>query len=161
MECSEYEPILIDYLLGDLDEPQAAECLEHLANCSTCRLAIESYRAVLSDLTDQPQLTVTPAESASLAMALTKVVLHPSSSADPRSVREIMWLALASLIAFMLIGAVTALHMTGGIQLSPLVSAIGLPWLILGGVTILFVTSFIPIVVTARRSPLNELTCGG
>ena len=160
MDCRECESILEAYALGELTESEQLACRAHVETCSACRQALQAYTCVLNAITAEPLPTPSQTESAALAEALAHVELCPRT--DRRGLESVPrgfpGFVLASVLTFVVIATVLALQRFGVVSIVALAGSIGLQWLALMAVVIVFVTSFIPIAVTAHRRPLNGMT---
>jgi len=159
MECERYEDILASYVSGDLSEKEAAALEAHLHSCDGCRESLEAYRSVAALIADEPVLTPTASESAALAQALDHIPMSaPKAQAVTRSSRELAGFALATAAAFVFLVLVLGLQSIGKINLVSEIARFNPLTIAVSAVVIVFVTSFIPIMVTARRRPLNGMT---
>lgn len=52
--CEKIKPMLSAYLDGELSEAEAIEVEKHILTCELCRLTLESYRAINSDILTVP-----------------------------------------------------------------------------------------------------------
>ena len=157
MDCKRFEPILTPYLVGDLSEQEAAACSEHLSRCAACREILEGYGRLIGSLTSEPMMQPSGSESAALARALADAgACHPAYRPTPTAnANQLLGFLLASIAVFAVIATVLALHVLGVVDFR---SAVGPAWIVSTWVIVVFVTSFLPIVVTSRRRPLNGLT---
>ena len=163
MDCRECEAILEAYVLGELTDGEGSACRAHVEACPACRQALEAYARVLDAIAAEPVATPSAAESAALAQALAQIDLCPQAeqrSTEPMP-RGFPGFVLASVLAFVAIATVLALQRFGVVSIASLADSIGLRWIALTIVVIVFVTSFIPIAVTAHRRPLNGMTFRG
>ena len=160
MDCGECELILPAYSQGELGDSEAGACRAHLDGCERCRAEKDAYMTVIYAIDEEPMLAVSASESARVKSALNRVErCRPAArQVSARVVCEFLAFAIASLAVFALI--VMALS-SRTLHIVNVPSPAGLPtWLgVIGGVAlVVFVTSFVPIVITARRRPLNGLT---
>lgn len=159
MECERYEDILASYASGDLSEKEAAALEAHLHTCAACRESLEEYRSVAALIADEPMLSPTASESAALAQAMERIPMcAPKTQAVTRSSRELAGFALATVAAFAFLVLVLGLQSIGKIDLVSEIARFNPLTIAVSAVVVVFVTSFIPIMVTARRRPLNGLT---
>ena len=160
MECRQCEKMLAPYLLGELDAGKVEALEAHLAACSSCRQEVEAYKMVVGCITGAPSLSPSPDESTALASALAQVRLPQPASrqVDLRPAKELLAFALASVAVFVLVAVVLGLQTFGYIDILWRLNSINPFRIALVAVIAVFVTSFIPIWVTARRRPLNGLT---
>ena len=159
MNCRECESALVGYAAGELAEDAASDCRAHLETCPACRKALEEYRGLIGAIADEPLAIPTKAESAALAMALDRVRPCPSPApayADP-ALQGLPAFAAACAVAFILVATILALHAFGAVSFAA-AGAIGWRAIAVTVTVIVFVTSFVPIAVTARRRPLNGMT---
>jgi len=162
MKCEECEKMLAAYAAGDLEAGEIEAVEQHLACCSDCQEALTAYQSVIELIAAEPILGPNPAESASLASALERVPLRVQSSRpmNPRSVREFVGFLAATIAVFAFMVIVLGLQVFGRIDILWMLSSVNPLSIVLTAVVVVFVTSFIPIWVTARRRPLNGLTFG-
>lgn len=157
MNCIECEDLLAAYATGDLQGERAEACSLHLEECRSCRESLEFYVALVNSIADSPAVETTAIESANLYELLRKIDL-PSPYQPRRTWRyllERIALAAMSIVAFVVIALSTWAVRSGRVSLSALTSPIVI---VLGIVIVIFVTSFLPIAITARRRPLNGAT---
>jgi anti-sigma factor RsiW len=160
MNCERCEQMLAAYVTGDL-APHEEEAVEHhIARCGDCSAALNEYRALVSLIGDAPTLRPTLAESRALTMALAAApICRPTREwVSPRRVYAFLGFAFASLVVFAVIVSVLALQLTGRIDILAITSPLGSARLVAILVTVIFITSFVPILVTAKRRPLNGMT---
>ena len=159
MDCRECEQILPEYVLDDLEYSVTAACRAHLDGCSECSAKADVYKALIRDIADQPMLAVSAAESRRMAHALDQVngTKRAERLATVGAVWEFLGFSLASILAFALMATALTLHAFGLADMFRLFETSTWLSLIIAGMLIVVVTSFIPIVVTARRRPLNGL----
>ena len=163
MNCADCEPLLAAYASGDLPDQEVLDCRTHLETCERCRRSLEAYSLLVEAISSEPQIVLSAAESAALAKAL------DAASLAAKPAREVsgQWqsgapaFAAASLAVFVLIVAALTAQVTGLIDVRSLAAYIRPPVVALAVVVIVFVTSFVPIAVTARRRPLNGMTFRG
>ena len=160
MNCTECESILAEYALGELADDDAALCRAHIEACPACREALAAYECVVGAIANDPVACPNQAESAALAKALDRVDACRTPARRPAEP------ALQGLPAF-LAACVAAFLVVAGVAvvLAFRVTSIPVPvgvagWAGVGvAVTVVvFLTSFVPIAVTARRRPLNGMT---
>lgn len=154
MECRLCEESLAGYACGDLSAEEVEAIETHLMGCSMCREALESCRATIKLLTDVPILCPSRSESAQLARALDRVA-EPRVSIRPN---ELFGFAVATALTFAFLVIVLGLQLLGRINIVWMIGPLSVPRVVISAVAILVVTSFIPILVTAKRRPLNGLT---
>lgn len=151
MECRQCEESLMGYACGDLPSP---EIELHLMDCAKCRKALESYRSSMKMLADEPMLSPSKSESAQLARALERVAA-PKVSIRPS---EVFGFAIATALTFAFLVIVLGLQLLGRINIVWMIGPLNVPKVVVSAVAILIVTSFIPILITAKKRPLNGLT---
>ena len=151
MECRQCEESLMGYACGDLPSP---EIELHLMDCAKCRKALESYRAAMKLLADEPMLSPSKSESAQLARALERVAA-PKVSIRPS---EVFGFAVVTVLTFAFLVIVLGLQLLGRINIVWMIGPLNVPKVVVSAVAILIVTSFIPILITAKKRPLNGLT---
>ena len=152
MECRQCEESLMGYACGDLP---SLEIELHLMDCAKCRKALESYRAAMKLLADQPILSPSKSESAQLARALDRAAVQGRVSIRPN---EVLGFAVATALTFAFLVIVLGLQLLGRINIMWMIGPLNVPRVAVTAGAILIVTSFIPILVTAKRRPLNGLT---
>ena len=157
MECKHCEELLSGYACGDLSCEEVEGIELHLIGCPNCRAALDSCRAAISLIADEPMLCPSRSESARLARGLDRI-----QTCDPQQARirpnEVLGLAVATALTFAFLVIVLGLQLLGKINIMWVLGPINMPKVAMYGVAILVVTSLIPILVTARRRPLNGLT---
>lgn len=159
MDCKEFDSIIEAFALGDLDEARAQQCEEHLQACDSCRETLDVYRLLVGSVGSEPELAPTQAETAALTLALKSVELYPRPvKPDAPVVPGLAGFILASVIAFMAVVAVLALQISGVIDLGTVLGEVGYMRLAGVMVAVVFVTTFVPIAMTAWRRPLNGMT---
>ena len=159
MDCRDCELILVEYAMGELAQDTASDCRAHLETCPACRRELEDYRRLIGAIADEPVAVPSEAESAALAMALDRVRPCPSPAprvADP-GLQGLPAFAAACAAAFVIVAGILALHTFGAVSFAA-AGAIGWGTIAVTATVIVFVTSFVPIAVTARRRPLNGMT---
>lgn len=163
MNCRDYEHRMIAHVLGELAEDVASGCRAHIETCARCRAVYESYACLVGAIITEPETCPTASESAALAEALANVELCPR--VERRMVESVPQgfpgFVLASVLAFLVIVTGLGLQRFGVIDVLAAVRGVGLQWVALAAVVVVFVTSFIPIAVTAKRRPLNGMTFRG
>lgn len=162
MECRECESVLIDYLFGELDGAELSECRKHLDSCPRCRESAKAYGCIADRIMDEPTSVPTTSEAASLAKALSAVSMVAAFAPRPasRPPQGLLGFVLASVLAFLAIAVTAGLQAFGHIDLMSVAESIGAPRLALAATIVIFVTSFIPVVVATRRRPVDELNFG-
>ena len=160
MNCERCEQMLAAYVTGDLATHEVEAVEHHIDRCDDCSAALEEYRALVSLIGDAPTLRPTLSESRALTRALAAVpICRPAlERISPRRVYAFLGFAFASVIVFAAMVSVLALQLTGRIDVLAITSPLGRMRLVAIAVAIIFVTSFVPILVTARRRPLNGMT---
>jgi anti-sigma factor RsiW len=158
MECERYEKLVESYAAGDLGLAESQAVEKHLEECAACREEYDAYAAVMAEIADEPFLRPTGRESRELSRALSRARLdrHAACPASGRS--QTLGFAAASALAFVFMVIALSLHVLGFIDILWMIKSVGLPMILGMAVGTVFVTSFIPIWVTARRRPLNGLT---
>ena len=154
MECRHCEELLVGYACGDLSAREVEAIELHLAGCSRCREALECSRSTMKLLADEPILSPSKSESAQLARALERVAA-PKVSIRPS---EVFGFAIATALTFAFLVIVLGLQLLGRINIMWMIGPLNVPKVVVSAVAILIVTSFIPILITAKRRPLNGLT---
>lgn len=157
MSCERYEPSIVAYHLGELAAGDSAELFAHIETCERCRAAYEGYAGLVHAIEREFEISPTLCESESLSRALNQVVLRtkPASEHLPQGLPALIW---ASLAAFLVVASVLALQVLGCFSLANVIRAVGPAPIALVVVITVFVTSFLPIAVAARRRPLNGMT---
>ena len=160
MNCNQFESVVIDYASGDLRHEQVRECRAHLDTCPACRELSQAYERVVHQICAETPVTPTEAESRALGDALAKS--RPPRAAAPqrafRAAEGFVGFLAASVAVFAVVAVTLGLHAFGTINLLELCREIGFPVIAAVATVVVFVTSFIPIAVTARRRPLNGMT---
>ena len=156
MNCEAYESSIIAYALGELTAEDAERCRAHLAVCEHCRAIYETYVGLTDAMEREPVLCPTYSESQALFRALNEAEWSAKPVSEP--VKGLPALVLGSLAAFMVLASVLTLQVLGCFSLGNVARAIGPAPIAIVVVIILFVTSFLPIAVAARRKPLNGMT---
>jgi len=160
MLCKECELALVGYASADLSEEAGSACRAHLSGCGHCREVLESYKAIIGAMVDEPQLKPSASESAAVARALARIPMRREvpQQLTPRSAYEFLAFVLASAATFAVAAILLTLQMLGRIDLTSL-PGLPSPMTIAGFViVVVFVTSFLPIAVIAQRRPLNGMT---
>ena len=152
MECRQCEESLMDYACGDLP---SSEIELHLMDCAKCRAALESCQAAINMLAGEPMLSPTRSESARLTQALNRI---PVQGQVRIRLNEVLGFAVATAFTFAFLVIVLGLQHLGRINIIWMIGPINMPKAAVYGIAILVVTSLIPILVTAKRRPLNGLT---
>lgn len=157
MNCIECENLLAAYISGDLDEERSAACKLHLAECASCRESMELYSCLVDSISGSPMLIPTEAESFNLARSLKDVRLP--SPIQPRltwrQLFERVALAVMCIVSFVTVAFITLAIRNGQVS----ISAFANPIVLLPSIVIIiFIVSFLPIFITARRKPLNGMT---
>jgi cellobiose-specific phosphotransferase system component IIC len=159
MDCKQCDILLPSYAAGELGYEEASEVRAHLENCECCRESLDVITCVVGAISDAPELEPTKVESAALSVALAGVRLPEPAvkQRDEDKASGFNGFVLASLAAFVLVAMLVSRQT---ITLSDIMSAslsnvltVTIPLF-----AIIFVTSFIPIVITAKRRPLNGMT---
>jgi hypothetical protein len=124
-----------------------------------CRSEYESYKELISVVADEPVITPSASERESLNLALASVKLpQPVCPSEDRTAQGFLGFLLASIFAFI---AIAGLLVTQKVSLNNLIASADPISVVKGFSTlgvVVFTTSFLPIVITARRRPLNGLT---
>lgn len=160
MNCERCEQMLTAYVTGDL-APHEVEAVEHhVERCDDCSCALQEYRMLINLIGSEPTISPTMSESRELTKALAAAPACRLAPAriSPRTVYEFLGFAFVSVIAFAVMASVLALQLTGRIDVVAITSPLGSARLVAVAVTVIFVTSFVPILVTAKRRPLNGMT---
>jgi len=163
MNCRECESNLSPYVLDEAPEEVRSACAAHLQTCAACRDILAQYMSIVETISNEAEAVPSASESAALAMALAQVRLgspavRPVAAPAPQGLFAFL---LASAAAFVMVAAVLALQTFGRINILALLGSVNPAALALAFVIIVFVTSFVPIAVTARRRPLNGMTFMG
>jgi len=159
VDCRECGARLVSYVLGDLTEDMARACQAHLDRCANCRETVASFDNLISAIASEPETMPSAFESAALAAALAQFHVHRSAVAP--ALQEFSGFVLASVAAFAVVATVVALQSLGVVSVVSVVTAVGPAALALTVVAVIFISSFLPIAVTARRRPLNGMTFKG
>lgn len=155
MECRHCEELLVGYACGDLSKEEAERIELHLIGCPRCSEAVECYRSTMKLLADEPILFPSKSESAQLARALDRAAVQGRVSIRPN---EVLGFAVATALTFAFLVIVLGLQLLGRINIMWMIGPLNVPRVAMMAVAVLVVTSFIPILVTAKRRPLNGLT---
>lgn len=160
MSCTQYQASIIALVLGELPLDEAEACREHVETCEACREMYESYACLVSSIEGRPIACPTSAESQALSRALAQVVPagHTTGASHeplPQGLPALVW---GSVMAFVVVASVLSLQVWGCVNLISVARSIGPAPIALGIVITIFVTSFLPIAVAARRKPLNGMT---
>ena len=155
MDCRDCESILVEYALGDLPEDRAEECRGHLEQCASCREALEFYAAVEFAIVSEPMPEVSRAETEAVVAACLAAQVPVRRESPSKAVGEFVGFALASAAAFAFIALVVGLRAFGLLGFRPPGGYLALAPVV---ILVVFVVTFIPIAVTARRHPLNGMT---
>lgn len=155
MSCQDYEELILDYALGDLDADAARRCAAHIAACPACREVYESYRILAGAIADEPDILPTRAESEAMARALANACPAKARQPIPQGLPAMIW---ASILTFVLIVSTLALQVFGCVSLAGIARSIGPAPIAAAIVAIIFITSFVPIAAMAKRKPLNGMT---
>jgi len=163
MNCRECESKLAGYVLDDAPEEVRSACAAHLRTCASCRETLAQYMSIVEAISSEAEAAPSASESAALALALAQVklesaVAHPVAAPVPQG---FLGFVLASAAAFVLVATVLALQTLGVIDIPAFARSFNPAALALTFVIIVFVTSFVPIAVTACRRPLNGMTFMG
>lgn len=157
MNCSECENSLAAYAAGDLCGETSDACSDHLAECSSCREILGSYRCLITGMKEHPLVEPTWKESESMAKALRGVRL-PTPVKPRCSLRQTIETAvlfITSILTFASVATVAWLLKTGRLEIRSFFTPENL---VIAVVVVIFVASFIPITITAHRRPLNGAT---
>jgi anti-sigma factor RsiW len=160
MDCRECESQLIALAVGELSEEAASQCRAHLDACPECREALAEYAGLIHAIADEPEVVPSVSESAELAAALERVQVRRAEAPKVSAPRPqgFFAFALASVVAFVLVAAALSLQVRGMIDIMAVITGRGALAAVLALTVVVFVTSFVPIAVTARRRPLNGMT---
>lgn len=160
MDCRECGSLLADYALGELAGGIASELRAHLDGCPACREKLSRHTCVIGMMRDEPEASPTARESARLAQALARVRLPqaPAQRADDAVPQGLPGFVAASVLAFAAMVALLALNAFGVIDIRSAALEIGPVAIAVTAIVVVFLTSFVPIAVTARRRPLNGMT---
>ncbi len=160
MNCERCEQMLAAYVTGDLAPHEVEGVEHHVESCGACSCSLQEYRALINLIGEEPTLSPTLSESRELSKALAAApACRPAPARiSPRAVYEFLGFAFASLVVFAAMAFVLALQLTGRIDVVAITSPLGSARLVAVAVTVIFVTSFVPILVTAKRRPLNGMT---
>jgi anti-sigma factor RsiW len=163
MKCKECEPLLAAYASGDLSEQEALDCRTHLGACESCRRSLETYSLLVEAIVGEPEIIASSAEFAALTEALDRASLpaKPAREVSGQWQSGVPAFAAASLGVFALLVAALTAQAVGLLDVRSLVAYIRPPFVAMAAVVIVFVTSFVPIAVTAKRRPLNGMTFRG
>ena len=118
----------------------------------------DEYQPEIDAIKGPPMLTPTASESVALSKALAEIA--PALARTPERVKPegLRGFVLASIAAFALVATMLALQTFGVVSIRSVVTSLGPLVIALALVVVVFVTSFVPIAVTARRRPLNGMT---
>lgn len=157
MNCEDYQSRMTSYILGELPAGEAVACRNHLETCTQCRASYETYARLVAAIEQEPELTPTVWESEALSRALGEVAQPAKSAREalPQGLPALIW---ASLAAFVVVASILALQVSGCLSLVSAARSVGPAPIALAVVVTIFVTSFLPIAVAARRRPLNGMT---
>jgi len=163
MKCKDCELLLAAYASGDLSEQEALDCRTHLETCERCRHSLEAYSLLVEAIASEPQTIASSAESSALAAALDRASLaaKPAREVSGQWQSGVPAFVTASLAVFVLMVAALTAQAMNLLDVRSLVEHGRLPVVALMAVVIIFVTSFVPIAVTAKRRPLNGMTFRG
>ncbi|TGE10311.1 zf-HC2 domain-containing protein [Hymenobacter fodinae] len=125
-DCSDLEPLLVDYAARTLPPAERAQVAAHLAQCPACQEKADQYSILLTALDDLPPVlppmglrddfqAMLAAEKAKLPTSSqpksheAKVVpMHPTTGTSTAS-NTVMWLRIAASIALLAVGTVFGL----------------------------------------------------
>ncbi len=157
MNCGECRSIIVAYVLGDLPASDSARCRSHVEGCAQCRALYNGYLRLVSEIDQQPLVAPTPSESVALAQALDRArpASRRASVPLPPGVPALIW---GSIAAFFFVVSVLAMQLWGSLDLVGIARSVGPAPIALAVVITVFVTSFLPIAVAAKRRPLNGMT---
>ena len=160
MDCRDCESVLVDYALGELPEDKASECRAHIDKCAACREEMSKFSCLERMMQDSPEATPTSAESARLSRALDEMALPQprvpwATELVPRGLPAFV---AACVLAFMLIASLLSFLAFGAVDVRSAAIGTRPGALICAAVMVVFITSFVPIAVTAKRRPLNGMT---
>lgn len=155
MNCQDYEQLMLDYALGELDSDDAAQCAAHIEVCPACHGAYHSYLGVAGMISAEHDIRPTPEESQAVAQALGNTCPARAPQPLPRGLPAMIW---ASVLAFVVIVATLALQVFGYVSLLGTARSIGPVPIAAAIVAMVFITSFLPIAAMAKRQPLNGMT---
>lgn len=157
MNCRECEDLLPAYVSGDLGDERVTLCRTHIGKCAACRESMELYTCLIISINESPVITPTDEESLNLSKSLRAV--RPPSPAQPRMTwrQSLERIALAGMccVSFVIVALITWSVRNGQVSINTLTDpVILLPSIVI----IIFIVSFLPIIITARRKPLNGMT---
>ncbi|MCX6346281.1 MAG: zf-HC2 domain-containing protein [Armatimonadetes bacterium] len=160
MDCREFESKLPELILGDLGADDHAICWAHLDMCSSCAKIYVDYQLLAGVISNSPMAEPSQSESIALASALSDIRLGQAEKAslarqNPRGFGEFV---AASLAVFMLVTTLLMLQIRGAIDIRVAFNGLGALNMLAAFVVLVFITSFVPILITARRQPLNGMT---
>lgn len=160
MDCLRCESIIIDYITGELPSEESSDCAAHLADCPECRELLAEYSQLVGLISTDSEVIPTAAESVLLASALSTVKLpQPELERRPETVAKgLPGFLAASVFAFVAVALLLGLQMVGKTSIWSLARSVNPLAAMVVVVIVMFVTSFLPIAVTARRRPLNGMT---
>lgn len=125
-DCSDLEPLLMDYAARTLPPQERAQVAAHLAQCPACQEKTAQYSTLLTALDDLPPVmppmglrddfqamlaaekALVSATSQAKSHEAKVVPLHPVASASAAS-NTVMWLRIAASIALLAVGTVFGL----------------------------------------------------
>ncbi|MHB1001861.1 MAG: anti-sigma factor family protein [Armatimonadota bacterium] len=157
MNCKECENLLAAYVSDDLNGETCSACSLHLRECESCRYALESYSCLINIIANSPTVPPTKTESINLCRSLKSVKLTSpiKSHFAPWQKLERITLMIMCIISFIAITLITKVIRSGQVSINIITD----PIIILPSIAIIiFIVSFLPIVITARRKPLNGAT---
>lgn len=157
MNCRECENLLAAYVSDDLNEELSTACSLHLDECVSCRESMKLYACFLTSISESPMIIPTETESINLSKSLKDVKLP--APVQPhltwRQQLEHIALVVMCIVSFAAVTMITWAIRSGQIPVSMITNpAVLLPVIII----IVFIISFLPIAITARRKPLNGAT---
>jgi anti-sigma factor RsiW len=163
MNCNDYEPILAAYAAGDLSKQEAEATKAHLEACDSCRGESQAYSLMINAIASAPEIVASPMELSALAKALdsASLVEKPAPESDAQWQGGMQSFLKISAAVFALIVAALTAQAVGWLSVRSLSEYVKPPVVVLAAVIIIFVTSFVPIAVTAKRRPLNGMTFRG
>ncbi|MHB1457798.1 MAG: anti-sigma factor family protein [Armatimonadota bacterium] len=157
MDCRECENLLAAYVSGDLSEGQVTLYNLHMKECVECKGSMEMYACLKDSIIGSPMITPTEEESLDLARSLRDVKL-PSTPQPRRTWNQLLEqvaLAVMCIVSFIIVAFIAWSVKMGQVSFSTIANpAILLPGIII----VIFIVSFLPIIITARRKPLNGMT---
>jgi anti-sigma factor RsiW len=159
MKCADFEALVDAYMLGELDVDLVVKCAAHAEGCAACRAVLQQSSVLVQAICDELRLAPTAHESAALTEALCRICPRAEPARAPQMhPRDLAGFLATSLATFVIAVTVLLLQAFGIIDMLSVVKAVGPAAIAVSLTVIVFVTTFVPIAITARRRPLNGMT---